>query len=252
MEDNNTLYVKTLGEFNVERNGADLTSEYRHSKKIWRLFQYLIVARGRPVGIDELSTLLLSDESYGEPKQQISNLVYRLRTILGEKGSEDDDKSSIVYKNNAYFWNKTEYNALDLDVIDELFEVYEQSSKSEKEIVKKGEQIIGKFEYYLLPEIDEEWVRSTRNHYMKIYKKVVSDLTYVFSLNSDYEKILDLCQEAFKLLPYNTSVHAEYMKALVQTGEVPRRQWSIIRTSLRELRKSMDLIHSRHYPRCLR
>ncbi|MDD4717080.1 MAG: BTAD domain-containing putative transcriptional regulator [Eubacteriales bacterium] len=221
MEADKTLVINTLGSFTVVRDGVNLTLKHRMARKPWMLLKYLIAARGRLISKEKLADFFGSDEYYGNPSQQINNLVYRLRQMIGETSSEDILTSSLICENGGYRWNRTGFNSLDLDMIDDMFNMMQRSDLSDDKCIEISGCIMNIYQYDFLPENEsDEWTHTTRLHYRNLYNKTVIERIACLSLQADYQEIIETCKSALDVDYFNVPIHVEYLKALLQMDNV--------------------------------
>ncbi len=221
MAGDSLLVIRTLGSFTVERDGVNLTLNNRLAKKPWLLLKYLIAARGRIVSKDKLTDFFGSEDYYGNPGQQINNLVYRLRQLIGETSTDDITTSSILCVNSGYKWNNTGYNLLDLDRIDDLYSSLQKKELTDDRCIELSSEIMDHYKYDFLPEHEaDDWTQQTRVHYRNIFRKAVAEKIACLNLSSRYEDIVDTCKAALDVDYYDVSIHVEYLKALLQMDNI--------------------------------
>jgi DNA-binding SARP family transcriptional activator len=221
-ENTDVLRISTLSSFCVTRGDEDLTLQNRLAKKPWLVLKYLIANRGRIVSKERLAEIVEPEEYDGDTDRLINNLIYRLRKILGEKSGDDEGNScSVLFENGGYKWNKTGYNALDLDIVDDHYSKLWSRNHTEEEHIGFCDRIIDLYDYDFLPENEkDQWTQSTRTHYHNIFIRTVMEKISYLSFNSEYPAILSLCEKVFDIDYYNVDIHVEYLKAHIQMGNM--------------------------------
>ena len=84
-----TVKVHFFGEFRLESGTAYLNEERIHSKKVMKLMAYLLLNHDRMISAEELGELIWGNGGSSNPMGALKNLVYRVRSVLKQLGSEE-------------------------------------------------------------------------------------------------------------------------------------------------------------------
>ena len=81
------LYVRMFGKLTLTFNDKQISADSNRSKNVWNLLAYIIYNRSRVVSIDELSTLLKTEEKGSvNPAGALKTAVFRVRNTLNSLG----------------------------------------------------------------------------------------------------------------------------------------------------------------------
>lgn len=65
----------------------------------------------------------------------------------------------------------------------------------------------------------EDWIIPTRSKYDRLYVKGLSYYIDYLKENSMYTEIIDICEEAIKIKPYEETIHHSFMEALINLDQ---------------------------------
>jgi len=156
----------------------NLSVKYKRSKKIWQLLQCLLANKGKVVSADYLTECICPEDDVSNPKQVMQNLVYRLRRILDEENTKNED-SVIVFEHEGYRWN-TKDHFFDAQRFEELCVIG----------FKRGDDAICCFEKalslyknrFLIENGENEYVQTARSYYHDLYQKANYTLIHLYQL----------------------------------------------------------------------
>ncbi len=212
------LIINTFGPFSVVKGNVNLTNKYRRSKKPWLLLKYLIAHKDRLTSTDILAETICPEQEPDNPGQLIHNLVYRLRKMLEEDLSVDNRSSAVIFENGGYRWNSTDSNLLDTEQFEDLYKkAIFQSTVSSDEAILYFKKALELYKADFLAEnVSEEWTQSSRAYYHNIFLKAVHSVINLLNLVGNYDEIIEICKSSFLIDYYDTDLHVEYLKALLE------------------------------------
>ena len=219
------LYIHTLGDFDISFGEQSQLKESSRSYKLFKLFEYFITFRGRKLLPETIIENLWQDKESNDPKNVLRTQIFRLRQILKKILPNDIDASKyfdINFNNGYYSFELGELTILDIeefekfidrgdskksDNIDEAIELYHKALK-----LYKGP--------YLSENSYEAWLVPIRNHYSRLYLKTLFKLVEVLKEKEDYISIIELCEEAIIIEPYEEALHIYLIEAMLKTGQI--------------------------------
>lgn len=212
--------IKTLGEFDVSVNDISLVRAASGSKKIWKLYKFMLTHQNQSFTPESLIEHLWEQKEYSDPRGTLRRQMHRLREILNES-TGDELNATILYANGYYRWNNQK--AIDIDT--RVFEQY----------VKKGDELFGESPVealqmykeamtvyvgdYLNECVEQHWVFPTRNHYRRLFLRGVVQMINLMKSEEDYFGIIELCQKAIQIDVYEESFHLNLIEALLGSDE---------------------------------
>lgn len=216
------IMVHTFGIFDIVYNKKSIVAPFYRSNKLYELFKYFIAHKD-----SKLSSIMIIDDlwlkdDYNDSRNILKTQIFRLRKILEQISSMCDDKNpfKIQFVGGNYFLEISDNCILDTDVfnsgikdldnissddIDKSINIYDSILK-----VYKGE--------YFKDSVDNLWIVPMRNYYKRIYLNSVRKVIQLLKTNNDYEKIVNICEEAVNADPFEEELHIYFMDALLQTN----------------------------------
>ncbi|GHU36979.1 hypothetical protein FACS1894105_08250 [Clostridia bacterium] len=208
------LHIYTLGRFEIYSNGAALANETRRSVRMWNLFKYILANRHKMCSVGELIEILWDDDYCDNPEKALHNLIYRLRHSISPNGDSDD---LILYTHGCYKWNEEFPVWLDCDALEDY-------GKRGKELVKTSlhgarlcyEKLIELYNGDFLSDIIFDiWVLPIRTTYKRLYLDAVNTLIKLLDQSGDYEAIITVCNNIFKVDYLDEDINLRFLKALI-------------------------------------
>lgn len=215
------IIVTTLGSFNVLKNNTSLTSLHPGSKKIWELFKFMLTHQSRSFTPEALLESLWPSESYADPRGTLRRQMHRLRQILGESDSTDENNNLILYSNGYYRWNHHAKTVIDVEIFEKEVQRADSLKHSNpKEALNHYQKAIELYQGEYLPDCTEhQWVFSVRNSYRRIFHKAVLLLGELADRKIDAPILLSTYEKSIQLDYYEEDFHLLYMDTLMQLGE---------------------------------
>jgi DNA-binding SARP family transcriptional activator len=73
---------------------------------------------------------------------------------------------------------------------------------------------------YLSENLYNEWIIPVRNRYHRLYSQALLQQLELLKNESNYQSIVETCEEAFQIDPYEESVHIFYLDALIKLAQI--------------------------------
>ena len=215
-----TFIIKTLGKFDVSKNGESLVNSSAGSKKIWELYKFMLTHRDRVFTPESLMDQLWVTESYSDPRSTLRRQMHRLRQALVENTDSELTKT-LIFSNGYYKWNDQIHFEIDVENFEYLIKNGEALMQNSPSLALQSFlKAIHLYTGDYLPDcVDQHWVFSIRNHYRRLYLKTVLNAIELLKAQREYEEIISLCRRAIVIDIYEESFHLSLMDALMHKGE---------------------------------
>lgn len=212
------LSVVTLGGFSVSCQGQVLSEDTRRSQKVWTLFEYLCVNRGRMVPAEEFYSVLWGDEDCQNPAKALQNLVYRLRGLLAPAGAGQ----LVRFAQGSYYWSAEAGVALDAERFERLIEEAGGLERTGEayQAVDRMKEAAALYRGDFLPQVQAVWALAPRKRYRQAFLGLVVHLASLLRALNRAQEALPLCERALEMEPYEEPVHAAYIEAMMDLGQV--------------------------------
>ncbi|MCQ1529368.1 MULTISPECIES: BTAD domain-containing putative transcriptional regulator [Lutispora] len=219
------LYVHTLGDFDISFGGQSLLKESSRSYKLYKLFEYFITFRGRKLLPETIIENLWQGNESNDPKNVLRTQIFRLRQIFKKILPKDIDESkyfNISFSNGYYCFEIGELAILDVAE----FEKYIRQGDSKKsenidDAVKLYKKALKLYKgAYLSENSYEVWLVPIRNHYSRLYLKALFKLIEILKEKEEYIGIVELCEEAIIIEPYEEAIHIYLIEAMLKVGQI--------------------------------
>ncbi|HPW41272.1 MAG TPA: BTAD domain-containing putative transcriptional regulator [Bacillota bacterium] len=219
------LNIYTLGDFDITYGGNSILKESGRSYKLFKLFKYLVTFRGRKLLPETIIESLWEDYEYSDPKSVLRTQIFRLRQILNKINVKETEKSryfNITFINGYYCFELGDMVFLDA----EDFEKYIRQGDSKKynsinETIELYRKAISLYKGpYLQENSYETWLVPIRNHYSRSYLKTLFKLVEILKEKEEYADIIEMCEEAIIIEPYEEALHIYLIEAMLKTGQI--------------------------------
>lgn len=226
--DINTCRLKffTLGRFEIYKEDKGFYNIPGRSRKLWYLFKYLLLNKGKGIPPETILENLYPDEDYENPKNTLQNIVYRLRKMLSQEDFFSDFSCNIVFNNGCYSLSFNDDVFLDTDFFEEY--IHRAESVKNKEPDEAAEYYEKAMELYrgdYFPELlYEDWVIPKRNYYRRLFIESVLGLVKIYQSNKEYDKGIKVCERAIQIEAYEEDLHVCFMENLIGKGKIKEAQ----------------------------
>lgn len=228
------IVVRTLGGFQVLRDGAPVPSALWQSKKARDLLKILAAHRGRPVPRPQLVELLWPDDLSDRTANRLSVLLSTLRTVLSVPGLPADAEPLVADRDTV---------ALDLSLVDLDVAAFLGAAHLALVAHRRGEQAalslltdadelyLGEF---LAEEPYEQWAIQVREEVRGRYTAVLRALV---QLVRDPDQQVGYLIRMLELDRYDEGAHVRLVKALRAAGRhgEARRRYQVYLEQMNEI-----------------
>lgn len=211
------LVIRTFGAFSVCVDDKEISDNSPRAGQVWKLFKYLITHRVAPISTEKLIDLMWPDSDVDNPVKALYTIVYRLRTILNQHFIPKQD--FILFRHNSYIWNGNASYWLDADEMEQLSRQAEDPMLEPHERIALYRRAFDLYQGdYLAESHGEGWVFSATNYYRKLYNSIALQLANLYAAQKDYASVVTCCDRATEHDPFNESLHAALLRALIAQG----------------------------------
>lgn len=222
---NSTFEIVTFGEFDICHQGVSMLDFLGRSHKVLDLLKFFITFKGKRIQSETLISNLFENEDFADPKNVLRAQVFRLKKSLEDLELQLDSRCphfNIIHKNGYYIFELSASCILDYEIFESLSEITNRNSASdiEKTLHHYRECLYLYKGDYLGNTTSVDWIVPLRNRYSRLYHQYLN--TYVDLLNKHqrYDDILEMCEQAITLQPFEEVFHAHYMNAMLGKGMV--------------------------------
>ncbi len=153
--------LSTFGGFALSFEGLCLREDENCSKKVWSLLSYLILNRGRDLGVAELYQILWQDKDEENPYGALKTLIFRVRRLLEEAGFPT--ASMILSSKGIYRWNPEWTMKVDAEEFERLSELCLREDFNMEAGKEQWKEAISLYKGEFLPGAGESvWVMEKR------------------------------------------------------------------------------------------
>ena len=219
------LYIKTLGDFDIQIGEESLLKETNRSYRLFKLFQYFITFRNKKLLPEAIIDTLWEDNESDNPKNMLRAQIFRLRQIIKKFLPEDADSSkymNITFTNGYYTLEMGELAVIDID------EFENQIAKGDSYIFSDIEKAIESYKsaldiyrgIYLEENSYDVWLVPIRNYYRRLYLKTLFKLLDIYKEHDEQEKTIELCENSIIIEPNEETIHIYLMEAMLKLGQI--------------------------------
>jgi two-component SAPR family response regulator len=223
------MKIYTLGDFDLSINNQSFFRESSRKHKIIKLFQYLLTFRGKKLLPETIIENLEPGNEYNDPNNVLRTQIFRLRKTLmqfagdlRQSGSSQPYYCRIVFSRGYYILELSEHVILDVDEFDKLVNLADQARRTNPdEAIKLYKKAVDLYKGDYLSGCNcDTWVVPVRNHYNRVYLQALFSLIELSTRKRDYSQIIDTCEKALLIEPYEEALHISYLEALLEAGLV--------------------------------
>ena len=229
------LYVNMLGGCSLTYNGKTINDQTIRSKKFWILVEYLIAYRNRDISQSELLDLIYPDGKSDNPGNALKTLMHRIRNGLEELGYVDS-RGMIIQTRGSYAWNTSMDCVIDVEEFETLCNKGNSPWVQDDERLEFFTQAIELYKGdFLHKSALENWAVQFNVFYRTMYTNVVHKTIELMKQKNDNEKIVEICEKAILIDPFDEFFYFNLIQALVNTNN--------LQTALTEYRKMSTLFY---------
>lgn len=218
------LYIHTLGNFDILFKGESILKESSRSYKLYRLLQYFITHKGRKLLPEIIIDDLYQENESGDPKNVLRTQIFRLRRILKKLINEKIVESgyfNISVANGYYCFELGESVLLDIDEFERYISLGDNKNYDEEKALEYYKNALQIYKGpYLSLNAYENWLVPIRNRYSRLYLKTFYKCMELLELKEDNYGIIELCEEALVIDPYEETIQICLINAMLRLGQI--------------------------------
>jgi ATP/maltotriose-dependent transcriptional regulator MalT/two-component SAPR family response regulator len=202
------IIIHTFGSIEVIVNNRTLKISDWKTQTSRDLF-FLFLAYPEGLTKEEVGVIFWPDASPSELKLRFKNAIYRMRHAVGS--------DVVKFQDNYYLFNRT----VDYEYDVQNFIAVIKMASEKKNISQKIEAYeigVSLYKGTYLPHLDETWVVTDREKYLKMYIKAAEELALLYMNNNEFETSLETSQSALEFDPYYEPLHRICMKVYAALG----------------------------------
>ena len=203
-EEDTSLQIRTLGRFEVLRNGIPIPEESWPRRRTKELLKVLLTAPGRFFTVDQLVDALLPTADVKTATHNIHARVSELRRVLEPDLARGNRSQYIVRKGQAYCFEVDSPCSIDVLQFEKL-RALGQDHRSAGRHVEAIEAFEAAIDLYRGDSMEadryEEWTLEARQHWREQYALVLTTLAEEHAHLGNTQEAAAVCREAFDLHP---------------------------------------------------
>lgn len=215
LEQDAVININMLGQFQITVGDCVINNSSKRTNQLWNLLEYLIAFRNKTISQEELISALWSEDTIENPANALKNLVYRVRTVFSSHNLSFA-KDIITFKRGTYHWNNKLKCKVDTEEFEQLYRRSTEvllSNNEKKECYRKA---ILLYKGNFLPDSSHlAWVIPLAGYYRSIYFKCVNKLVELLINENAYDEIINICEQAIIIDPYEELPHKYLIESLV-------------------------------------
>ena len=232
------LRVSSFGGFSIcplsypEKSpiGPALPGKKNSSRKVWYLIKYLLFSKTKTVTVGELIDHIWPQEgSVSDPVNSLRLLVHRARLELDGLGCV---KGSDLIKSGdrTYSWNHAVPTKIDAEIFNRCYlDSREAGDASRLPLLMRAIRL------YRGPFLPEDapvpWATMMDTYYHSKYMAMCLEAVAIYQRLGRPWDILDLCENALILDPYEDGLHTAMIRALAEVGAVKEAKKHYLKTA---------------------
>ena len=212
-----TIRINMLGDFMIHIGGQVIDDRISRSHKMWVLLAYLIIHRQRHISQEELIETLWPEEDNDNPANALKTLLYRTRATLASVLGEG--MQLILSQRGSYSWNLHLDCTIDAEEFDHL--VTKAADRTLPEGTRKTyyQDAIALYQHDFLPKLsDQMWIAPFTTYYHYLYLDSVFAYCELLLNDEEHAKLVDLCNQAIKIEPFEEKLYITLIKAFLALG----------------------------------
>ena len=213
--------IMTLGDFDITVGDISIMDHIGNSQKLMKLFKYFLIHKDIKLLPETIIEDLWVDEDFINPLSMIRTQISRLRKILNVDRIGMEDFFSIKYIGGYYVFTLEDNCSVDFI---ELEKKKKKDCISIRKDIEKNhtdlKDIILLYKGPLFAELgDEDWLIPIRNRFQRLYVKGISCYIDYLKEKRMYTEIIEICEIAINIEPYEEVIHFNFMEAFVNLNQ---------------------------------
>lgn len=208
--------IITFGEFDIKLNDESILEKIGSQNRLMILFKYFLTFKGKRVLPDTIVEDLMEDKELKEPQKVLRTQISRLRRLF-----EENTFYTIDFLNGYYIFNlknncTVDYLEFEKQVAKGNMMIYEHPD----EALHTLEEALSLYKGVYLPEMEyDDWIVPIRNRFDRIYLKGLSNYILFLKNKGLYHEIIEICERAIQIKPYEIFINKYFMEALMEIGQ---------------------------------
>lgn len=216
------IKIQLFGQFSITYGDQSISEGDNRSKKLWKLMQYVLVNRSRPISQDELVEVLWGEGSVGDnPTASLKALLHRVRNTLEQLGFSDSRKA-ILRRSGAYYWNPQLPCIIDTDEFEIAAADMEKTADSEEKLDYALKTMALYKGHFLGNKYNEPWAKVPCEHYRAIYLNCYENAIRILTAERQFDEIILLSEHALEIDPEQEAFYYSLISALIAKGNYER------------------------------
>jgi DNA-binding SARP family transcriptional activator len=208
-----------FGGFRISANGTSLGENTKKAPKFWRLIQYLITFRHRPVSNEEIISALWAESDQADPGSAMRNLVFRMRSLFEESGIAPG-QDLLLYRGSGYCWNNELSCVVDCEEFEKMYKRAFEAGITRREKIERLSQTVDLYSGDFLASTDYDvWVIPLKAYYRSTYFKCVYLLLEMLGEENKLAESELICKRALSFDQFDERLHEYHLKALIGQGK---------------------------------
>jgi LuxR family maltose regulon positive regulatory protein len=211
-----TLWIRTLGSFNVWRGDTLVNQREWQREKARQLFQLLINTRGQWLQREQIVDLLWPDLPAESAIRDFKVALNAINHVLDPKRPRSAPFYIIIRQGNAYRVNPQASLVTDADVFTTL---------ASSEDAEQLHAALALYEEDYLPDCCySDWAAIEREGYRQKYLSVSERLAHLYIQSQHWEDTIAVCQSALRRDKCWEPAYTMMMQAYASQGNIPQAQ----------------------------
>ncbi|TJX12977.1 hypothetical protein E9840_11375 [Tissierella creatinini] len=219
------LYISTFGNFDISDENHSLLKDASRQYRLYKLLQYFIAFRNKRLLPETIIDNLFRDSESLDPKNVLRTQIFRLRQELKGIIPESENESDYMYISfiNGYYCLETGRKIIiDAAQFENLIAEGDQVINTD---IERAKDLYGKAiklykGTYLSENPYEVWIVPIRNYFSRLYIKTLAKLMEILKDEDRNEEIIELCEEALFIEPYEEIIHIFLIEAMLNLGQI--------------------------------
>ncbi|MGO1468986.1 MAG: bacterial transcriptional activator domain-containing protein [Tissierella sp.] len=215
------IKIFTLGNFDITVDDYSIMEDIGSHKRLIKLFKYFLINNNTKLLPENIIEDLYIDQDFKNPLNMLRTQISRLRKNAKVKDTDEDPFFSINYVNGYYIFQLGKGYMIDFIEFEKRLDVdFMRLKKDIKQDSLNFKELLLLYQGPLMEEEGgEDWIIPTRSKYDRLYVKGLSYYIDYLKENSMYTEIIDICEEAIKIKPYEETIHHSFMEALINLDQ---------------------------------
>lgn len=218
--ENEPISIQTFGRFTIRRGDAVISETDNRSKKLWKLLEYIVHNRHRPIPQEELIALLWGEEGQVENRlSSLKTLLHRARNTL-DGLNFPESRHLILRRGKCYCWNRGQPLRMDCEEFAAMAERTRKTDEPEEKLdlalramaLYRGSYLGGQY-------AGEKWASEAAKHYRGLFLLCYNAAIQILVGEAQYEQVVFLSRRAMELEPSNETFYYNEISALIANGE---------------------------------